>query len=118
VVVGDDARLHQVVTNLVGNAVAHTPAGTSVDVRVQRRGGDVVLEVRDDGPGMAPDVAARVFERFYRADSSRTRTGAATTGTGLGLSIVAAIVAAHGGTVDVESGPAAARASSSGCPPP
>ena len=105
VVVGDDARLHQVVTNLVGNAVAHTSAGTSVDVRVTRRRSDVLLEVRDDGSGMAPDVAARVFERFYRADSSRTRTGPATTGTGLGLSIVAAIVAAHGGTVDVDSAP-------------
>jgi two-component system OmpR family sensor kinase len=105
VVVGDDARLHQVVTNLVGNAVAHTPAGTRVDVRVRRRDDDVVLEVRDDGPGMAPDVAARVFERFYRADSSRTRTGTATAGSGLGLSIVSAIVAAHGGAVDVDSAP-------------
>ena len=103
VVVGDEARLHQVVTNLVGNAVAHTPPGTRVDVRVQRCDADVLLEVGDDGPGMAPDVAARVFERFYRADSSRTRTGAATTGSGLGLSIVAAIVAAHGGSVDVDS---------------
>ena len=104
VVVGDDARLHQVVTNLVGNAVAHTPAGTRVDVRVSRRDRDVLLEVQDDGPGMPPEVAARVFERFYRADSSRSRTGTATTGSGLGLSIVAAIVAAHGGTVDVDSG--------------
>ena len=103
VVVGDDARLHQVVSNLVGNAVAHTPAGTHVDVRVQRREQDVLLEVRDDGPGMAPDVTARVFERFFRADSSRSRTGTATTGSGLGLSIVAAIVAAHDGTVDVGS---------------
>ena len=104
VVVGDDARLHQVVTNLVGNAVAHTPAGTRVDVRVSRRDRDVLLEVQDDGPGMPPEVAARVFERFYRADSSRSRTGTTTTGSGLGLSIVAAIVAAHGGTVDVDSG--------------
>ena len=104
VVVGDDARLHQVVTNLVGNAVAHTPAGTRVEVRVQRGEADVVLEVRDDGPGMAPEVASRVFERFYRADTSRSRA-ASTTGSGLGLSIVAAIVAAHGGTVDVDSAP-------------
>ncbi len=91
------------VTNLVGNALAHTAPGTRVDVRVQRRDGDVLLEVGDDGPGMAPEVAARVFERFYRADSSRTRTGPATTGSGLGLSIAAAIVAAHGGSVDVDS---------------
>jgi two-component system OmpR family sensor kinase len=104
VVVGDDARLHQVVTNLVGNAVAHTPAGTRVEVRVQRGQADVELEVRDDGPGMPPEVASRVFERFYRADSARTRTATAT-GSGLGLSIVAAIVAAHGGTVDVDSAP-------------
>ena len=102
VVAGDGARLHQVVTNLVGNAVAHTPPGTRVDVRVRRQHGDVLLEVADDGRGMAPEVAARVFERFYRADSSRTRSGAAT-GSGLGLSIVAAIVGAHGGSVDVDS---------------
>ena len=101
VVLGDDARLHQVVSNLVANAVAHTPDGTAVDVSVGRAGDDVVLEVRDDGDGMAPGVAARVFERFYRADASRTRASA-TTGSGLGLSIVAGIVAAHGGTVDVD----------------
>lgn len=63
------------------------------------------MEVRDDGEGMPSDVAARVFERFYRADASRARAGATSTGTGLGLSIVAALVAAHGGTVDVESEP-------------
>ena len=106
VVVGDDARLHQVLSNLVGNAVAHTPAGTRVDVRVRRIEHDVVVEVHDDGPGMPPEVAARVFERFYRADASRTRAGT-TTGSGLGLSIVAAIVAAHGGTVTVDSRPGA-----------
>ena len=105
VVVGDDARLHQVATNLVGNAVTHTPAGTRVDVRVQRRGSEVLLEVADDGPGMESEVAGRVFERFYRADASRTRTGPTTTGSGLGLSIVAAIVAAHGGSVDVDTAP-------------
>ncbi len=105
VVVGDDARLHQVVTNLVGNAVSHTPAGTRVDVVVRRSGDEVVVEVRDDGPGMPPDVAARVFERFYRADASRTRGATPSTGSGLGLSIVAAIVAAHGGSVSVDSRP-------------
>ena len=68
---------------------------------VRRAGDDVVLEVRDDGDGMAPDVAARAFERFYRADASRSRAST-NTGSGLGLSIVAAIVAAHGGTVDVD----------------
>jgi two-component system OmpR family sensor kinase len=64
-----------------------------------------VVEVRDDGPGMTPEVAARVFERFYRADSSRTRGGTPTSGSGLGLSIVAALVAAHGGTVTVDTAP-------------
>lgn len=103
VVVGDDARLHQVVSNLVGNAVAHTAEGTRVDVGVRRDGGSVVVQVTDDGDGMPPEVSARVFERFYRADASRARTGSATTGSGLGLSIVAAIVAAHGGTVEVDS---------------
>jgi two-component system OmpR family sensor kinase len=104
VVLGDDARLHQVVSNLVGNAVAHTPAGTNVDVRLDAGSGWVTVAVADDGPGMAPDVAARVFERFFRADSSRTRS-AASPGSGLGLSIVAALVAAHGGTVDAQSDP-------------
>jgi two-component system OmpR family sensor kinase len=61
-----------------------------------------VFEVADEGPGLAPDEAARVFERFYRADPSRTRSSG---GSGLGLSIVAALVAAHGGTVDVQTGP-------------
>ncbi len=102
-VVGDEARLRQVVGNLVANAVAHTPPGTPVEVRVDRAGDDVRVQVRDEGPGMAPEVQARVFERFYRADASRTRAGATTSGSGLGLSIVAALVAEHGGTVAVDS---------------
>lgn len=104
-VVGDDARLHQVASNLVANAVVHTRAGSRVDVRVSTDRQHVVLEVRDDGDGMAPEVAARVFERFFRADSSRVRSGPLGTGSGLGLSIVAALVAAHGGTVAVDSSP-------------
>ncbi|MBC7373463.1 MAG: HAMP domain-containing histidine kinase, partial [Frankiales bacterium] len=92
VVIGDDARLHQVLGNLVANAVAHTPPGTTVDISVQAANGAATLQVRDDGPGMTEQVAARVFERFYRADGSRTRTGSAATGNGLGLSIVAALV--------------------------
>ena len=107
VVDGDDARLHQVVTNLVGNAVAHTPSGTTVEVGVRRDAGQVVVEVRDDGPGLAPEVADRVFERFYRADAARTRAGSVTAGSGLGLSIVAAIVAAHRGSVELVSSPGA-----------
>jgi two-component system OmpR family sensor kinase len=99
-VLGDEARLRQVVSNLVSNAITHTPDGTPVTVRVGATDdGHVVLQVEDRGPGLPPDEARRVFERFYRADPSRTRSAG---GTGLGLSIVAALVAAHGGTVSVD----------------
>jgi len=107
IVIGDEPRLRQVVANLVRNALQHTPAGTPVTVRVSSRvdhqtgRGGVVLAVADDGPGMTPEEAARVFERFYRADPSRSHDG----GTGLGLAIVAALVAGHGGSVDVETSP-------------
>jgi two-component system OmpR family sensor kinase len=108
VVLGDEPRLRQVLSNLVGNALTHTPAGTPVTVRVgtaQENGsGWAVLDVADTGPGLAPEETERVFERFYRADPSRTRGQG---GIGLGLSIVAALVAAHGGTVDVASAPGA-----------
>lgn len=101
---GVDDQLHQVVANLVTNAVVHTPHGAHVDVDLARdASGDAVLRVADDGPGMSPEVAARAFERFYRADPSRSRDSG---GSGLGLSIVASIVAAHHGTVEIE--PAAA----------
>jgi two-component system, OmpR family, sensor kinase len=113
---GDEARLRQVIGNLVNNALSHTPAGTPVRVRIgsgtltpekSGRGASqpvpaVVLDVEDDGPGMTPEQAQRVFERFYRADQARTRTSG---GTGLGLSIVASLVAAHGGTVSVRTAP-------------
>jgi two-component system, OmpR family, sensor kinase len=107
VVAGDPQRLRQVTSNLLVNAVRHTPAGTSVTVTVgvpADTPGTALLEVRDDGPGLSPDDADRIFERFYRADESRTR-GEGAGGTGLGLAIVAALVAAHGGTVDVDSQP-------------
>jgi two-component system OmpR family sensor kinase len=104
VVEGDDARLRQVVTNLVTNALVHTPETARVAIGVAVDGPVGVLTVADDGPGLAPDDAARIFERFYRVDSSRTR-GASNSGSGLGLSIVAALVAAHGGAVDVQSRP-------------
>ncbi|MDQ1715515.1 MAG: hypothetical protein QOC60_1460 [Frankiaceae bacterium] len=102
VVLGDDARLRQVATNLVSNAILHTPPEASAAVSLQVEGDNAVLRVSDTGPGMPPAEAARVFERFYRADASRTRA-TAQNGSGLGLSIVAALVAAHGGTVEVES---------------
>jgi two-component system OmpR family sensor kinase len=101
-VVGDDARLRQVIANLVGNALVHTPAGTPVDIRVSRTGDRAVVEVVDRGPGMAPEVAARAFERFYRADPSRSRHRG---GSGLGLAIVQATVSAHGGEVSLDSAP-------------
>ncbi|WP_232792441.1 sensor histidine kinase [Actinacidiphila yeochonensis] len=102
-VVGDEARLRQVVANLVGNAVAHTPPGTPVRIGVGTADGHGVLEVADSGPGLAPEQAARVFERFYRVDASRSRaTGG---GAGLGLSIVSALVAAHHGTVELATAP-------------
>lgn len=97
-VLGDGAQLRQVVTNLLANVRAHTPEGTPATVRVRREGEDAVIEVADRGPGMTSEQAARVFERFFRADPSRAR---ATGGSGLGLAIVAAIVSAHDGSVSV-----------------
>ena len=109
VVPGDEARLRQVAGNLLANARIHTPEGGGVHVRVRAEDGQAILEVADEGPGLPPGEEGRVFERFYRADAARARTGpgpsGSTGGTGLGLSIVAAIVAAHGGTVDAGSPP-------------
>jgi two-component system OmpR family sensor kinase len=105
VVLGDDARLRQIVGNLMTNALTHTPEGTPVTVRLSRSEDRAVLEVADDGPGLASEQAERVFERFYRTDPSRTRRGDGVANTGLGLAIVAAIVAAHSGSVEVDSVP-------------
>ncbi|SEG94239.1 two-component system, OmpR family, sensor kinase [Nonomuraea solani] len=101
-VLGDEDRLRQVVSNLVGNAIAHTPAGTPVRIGVGTDGGESVLVIADEGPGLTAGEAERVFDRFYRPDSSRAR---ATGGAGLGLAIVRSIVAAHGGRVDLRSAP-------------
>ena len=106
VVTGDGPRLRQILVNLVNNALLHTPSGTPVTVGVgfTDRGGRrlALIQVEDSGPGLPAEQAARVFERFYRADSSRTR---AQGGTGLGLSIVASLAAAHGGSAEVETAP-------------
>ncbi len=101
-VLGDEARLRQVLGNLMANAVQHTPDTSPITVRVGTAGDDAVLEVADQGPGMTPEDAQRVFERFYRTDSSRAR---ASGGTGLGLSIVDSLVYAHGGWVTVTTAP-------------
>jgi len=101
-VVGDATRLRQVVDNLLANVRAHTPPGTTARLTIGQVDGRALIEVADGGPGLTDEEAARVFERFYRADPSRSRSKG---GTGLGLGIVAAIVAAHGGSVDVVSAP-------------
>lgn len=101
---GDEARLHQVVAGLLANARVHTPAGTRVVAVVEARDGLCALRVRDDGPGIPPDLLPRVFERFTRADTSRSRA-AAGVGSGLGLAIASAIMGAHGGRIDVRSEP-------------
>ncbi|WP_315097031.1 HAMP domain-containing sensor histidine kinase [uncultured Cellulomonas sp.] len=102
-VVGEESRLRQVLANLVGNTVQHTPAGTPVEIAVGTLpSGEGVLEVRDHGPGIDPEHAARVFERFYRVDASRGRDSG---GAGLGMAIVAAIVEAHDGAVRLEQTP-------------
>jgi two-component system, OmpR family, sensor kinase len=102
VVSADGARLRQVIDNLVGNALQHTPAGTAVTVAVDSVPGYGQLTVADDGPGLTADQACRVFERFYRTDGARSR---ASGGAGLGLSIAAALVAAHHGTISVDTAP-------------
>jgi two-component system, OmpR family, sensor kinase len=97
-VLGDEARLRQVLGNLVTNALEHTPETADITVRVGTDIDDAILEVVDEGPGMSQQDALRVFERFYRTDSSRARSSG---GSGLGLSIVDSLVHAHGGNVTV-----------------
>jgi signal transduction histidine kinase len=105
VVIGDEGRLRQVVGNLVSNALTHTPPDARVTVTVSQAADDpdvLVLRVTDEGPGMDPADAGRAFERFYRVDTSRTRSAG---GTGLGLAIVSSLVAAHGGSVELTTAP-------------
>ncbi len=114
-VLGDEHQLRQVLTNLVGNIARHTPQGSPVELAV---GHDYaarpqlgIVEVRDHGPGIAPEHAARIFERFYRVDPSRTRGSG---GSGLGMAIVAAVVETHHGEVtlvDTPGGGATVRVS-------
>ena len=98
---GEEVRIHQVLANLLANARAHTPDGTPIAVMITSNDDEVSISVADKGPGISEVDQKRIFERFYRADSSRSRSGE--DGTGLGLSIVEAVMQAHGGTVSVES---------------
>jgi two-component system OmpR family sensor kinase len=106
VVVGDELRLRQVLGNLLGNALQHTSDDTPIHVRLASRLDDdgqwAVLEVADEGPGLPAEHAERVFERFYRVDAARTRSGG---GSGLGLSIVGGLAEAHGGRVELDTSP-------------
>jgi two-component system, OmpR family, sensor kinase len=106
VVIGDESRLRQVLGNLLGNALTHTPDEAAIHVRLAGRVDDsgrwAVLEVADEGPGLRPEHADRVFERFYRVDAARTRSQG---GSGLGLSIVAGLAQAHGGRVELDTAP-------------
>jgi signal transduction histidine kinase len=95
----DEQRLHQVVANLVSNAVRHSPIGGRVTLTVSRRNGRALLEVADEGPGIAAGEAERVFERFYRSDHGRAATEG---GSGLGLAIARWIVELHGGAIRAE----------------
>ena len=110
IVTGDEHQLRQVVANLLGNARKHTPPDCPVHVRLASEAanageaGEAVLDVADEGPGLTPEVAAKVFEPFYRADKSRARQSG---GAGLGLAIVAAIVETHGGQVALQTAPGA-----------
>ncbi|MDQ0762151.1 sensor histidine kinase [Streptomyces canus] len=99
---GDAARLQQVLINLLGNARKHTPEGTTVTARIQRRGPWMCVDVEDNGQGIPSDLLPHVFERFARGDSSRSRASGST---GLGLAIVQAVATAHGGAVTVDSVP-------------
>ncbi len=102
IVYADTERLRQVIDNLIGNAVQHTPPQSPVTVSVTSTTGTGQITVADNGPGMTADQAAHVFERFYRTDDARSH---ARGGTGLGLSIAASLAAAHGGDIIVDTKP-------------
>lgn len=97
---GDAARLHQVLTNLVANALKHGGDSARVTIKLADEGSNFSVKVIDDGIGLSEEDASHIFERFYRADSSRARS---TGGSGLGLAIVKSLVESHGGEVSVES---------------
>jgi two-component system OmpR family sensor kinase len=98
---GDNNRIHQVVANLLANARVHTPVGTQIKVAITQTEKEVAVSVSDNGPGLSEVDREKIFERFYRVDPSRQRTGEE--GSGLGLSIVDAVMRSHGGHVSVDS---------------
>jgi two-component system OmpR family sensor kinase len=102
IALGDEERLHQVMANLVSNALAHTPEGSPIEIVGEQSGDYVRLQVIDHGPGVPEAERSKVFDRFWRADESRQRSKG---GNGLGLSIVAAVVFAHEGRVFVADTP-------------
>jgi two-component system, OmpR family, sensor kinase len=99
-VLAEENKIRQVITNLMGNAIRFTPSGSPIEIGIQvdEPGDAAYLSVIDHGEGIPPQIRQKIFQRFWRADSSRNRD---TGGSGLGLAIVASIVASHGGTVDV-----------------
>jgi two-component system OmpR family sensor kinase len=101
-ITGDEARLHQVLANLLANARIHTPAGTNVRLSLSHQGDSVTVDIQDDGPGIPGALIGDIFERFSRGEESRSRAAGST---GLGLAIVAAVIAAHGGRISVTSQP-------------
>ena len=101
-VTGDDLRLRQAVANLVRNALVHTPAGSPVEVALLAQNGHAEIDVIDHGPGVPAEQRQRIFERFHRADPTRSRDQG---GSGLGLSIATAVVTAHGGRISVTDTP-------------
>ncbi|MFI6738746.1 sensor histidine kinase [Nonomuraea sp. NPDC050451] len=108
IVSGDEVRLRQVISNLVTNAIIHTEPGSPIIVRIGAGSETLFLEVVDHGPGLTPEQVEHVFERFYRADSARSRRRSGEDrGSGLGLAIVRALVQAHGGAVTLDSSPEA-----------
>jgi signal transduction histidine kinase len=98
----DAERMHQVIFNLVDNAVRFTPEGGAVRIMAERRNGSIEVRVADTGVGIPPEALPRLFERFYRVDPARSRDGG---GTGIGLAIARSVVEAHGGTIRAESEP-------------
>jgi two-component system OmpR family sensor kinase len=101
VTIGDADKIYQAVTNLLANARAHTPVGTTIKVTVASNQQGAFVSVADNGPGLSKEDQVRIFERFYRVDPSRQRSSQ--DGSGLGLSIVDAVMRAHGGSVSVTS---------------